>query len=164
MFDAEKQILETLILKILTQNQIPTPQEIKWSSIPFSGEWGISTSFFQTAADEARSGKQVKVPVRAQEIAELVKEGLRTPDNFSRVEAVRGYLNLYFLTGEFSRRVVDTTLELGSDFGRGARKNQLVMVEFSQPNTHKAMHVGHMRTMLLGDVVANILEFSGGDP
>lgn len=163
MFDAEKQILETLILKILTQNQIPTPQEIKWSSIPFSGEWGISTSFFQTAADEARSGKQVKVPVRAQEIAELVKEGLRTPDNFSRVEAVRGYLNLYFLTGEFSRRVVDTTLELGSDFGRGARKNQLVMVEFSQPNTHKAMHVGHMRTMLLGDVVANILEFSGTD-
>jgi len=163
MFDAEKQILETLILKILTQNQIPTPQEIKWSSIPFSGEWGISTSFFQTAADEARSGKQVKVPVRAQEIAELVKEGLGTPDNFSRVEAVRGYLNLYFLTGEFSRRVVDTTLELGSDFGRGARKNQLVMVEFSQPNTHKAMHVGHMRTMLLGDVVANILEFSGTD-
>lgn len=163
MFDEDKQTLETQILDILTQNQIPAPQELKWSSIPFSGEWGISTSFFQTAADEARAGKNVKVPLRAQEIAEIVKQALGTPKNFSRVEAVRGYLNLYFLTSEFSRRVVDSTIQLGADFGRGASKNQLVMVEFSQPNTHKAMHVGHMRTMLLGDVIANILEFSGVD-
>lgn len=163
MFDEDKQSLETQILDILTQNQIPAPQELKWSSIPFSGEWGISTSFFQTAADEARAGKNVKVPLRAQEIAEIVKQALGTPKNFSRVEAVRGYLNLYFLTSEFSRRVVDSTIQLGADFGRGASKNQLVMVEFSQPNTHKAMHVGHMRTMLLGDVIANILEFSGVD-
>ena len=161
MFDEEKQTLETQILDILTNNQIPTPHELKWSSIPFSGEWGISTSFFQTAADEARSGKNVKVPLRAQEIAEIVKQALGTPKNFSRIEAVRGYLNLYFLTSEFSRRVVDTSIKLGADFGRGESKNQLVMVEFSQPNTHKAMHVGHMRTMLLGDVIANILEFSG---
>jgi len=163
MFEEDKQTLETQILDILTQNQIPAPQELKWSSIPFSGEWGISTSFFQTAADEARAGKNVKVPLRAQEIAEIVKQALGTPKNFSRVEAVRGYLNLYFLTSEFSRRVVDSTIQLGADFGRGASKNQLVMVEFSQPNTHKAMHVGHMRTMLLGDVIANILEFSGVD-
>jgi len=163
MFDEEKQTLETQILDILTQNQISTPQELKWSPIPFSGEWGISTSFFQTAADEARAGKNVKVPIRAQEIAEIVKQALGTPKNFSRVEAVRGYLNLYFLTSEFSRRVVDSTIQLGEDFGRGSSKKQLVMVEFSQPNTHKAMHVGHMRTMLLGDVIANILEFSGID-
>ena len=85
MFDEDKQTLETQILDILTQNQIPAPQELKWSSIPFSGEWGISTSFFQTAADEARAGKNVKVPLRAQEIAEIVKQALGTPKNFSRV-------------------------------------------------------------------------------
>jgi len=163
MFDQEKQILENRILKILSQNQIPTPEELKWAAIPFSGEWGISTSFFQTAADEARSGKPVKVPLRAQEIAELVKEELGTPPNFSRIEAVRGYLNLTFETGEFSRQVVDSAVQQGADFGRGSKTGQLVMVEFSQPNTHKAMHVGHMRTMLLGDVIANILAFSGTD-
>ncbi len=89
----------------------------------------------------------------------MITSGL--PEGFSRVEAIRGYLNLYFETGEFSRRVVDAAIEQGADFGRGEKQNQLVMLEFSQPNTHKAMHVGHMRTMLLGDVVANILEFSG---
>lgn len=163
MFDQERQNLENRILKILSENQLPIPQELRWASIPFSGEWGISTSFFQTAADEARSGKSVKVPLRAQEIAELVREVLGTPENFSRVEAVRGYLNLYYKTGEFSRRVVDYAIQQGADFGRGEKTNQLVMVEFSQPNTHKAMHVGHMRTMLLGDVIANILSFSGTD-
>lgn len=163
MFDQERKILEDQILNILGHNQIPQPRELKWSSIPFSGEWGISTPFFQIAADEARSGKKIKVPHRAQEIAELVKDHLGIPENFSRVEAVRGYLNLYYRTGDFSRRVVDTAIKNGADFGRGAKKDKLVMVEFSQPNTHKAMHVGHMRTMLLGDVIANILEFSGVD-
>ena len=35
------------------------------------------------------------------------------------------------------------------------------MVEFSQPNTHKAFHVGHLRTLMLGAAVSNILEFAG---
>ena len=90
-------------------------------------------------------------------------DNLGLPEGFSRVEAVRGYLNLYYETGEFSRRVVDTAIDEGENFGRGEKQDQLMMIEFSQPNTHKAMHVGHMRTMLLGDVVANILEFSGVD-
>ena len=35
------------------------------------------------------------------------------------------------------------------------------MVEFSQPNTHKAFHVGHLRSAILGDALSRILEFSG---
>ena len=35
------------------------------------------------------------------------------------------------------------------------------MVEFSQPNTHKAFHVGHLRSAILGDSLARILEFAG---
>lgn len=163
MFDQEQQKIETQILDILSGEGISAPEELKWASIPFAGEWGTSTSFFQIAADEARSGKKVNVPARAQEIAEFVKERLGLPAGFSRIEAIRGYLNLYFETGEFSRRVVDAALNQGEDFGRGESKGRLVMVEFSQPNTHKAMHVGHMRTMLLGDVIANILTFSGTD-
>ena len=163
MFDQEQQKIENQIIDILSNHGIPVPEELKWASIPFAGEWGTATSFFQIAADEARSGKKVKVPVRAQEIAEIVKDALGLPEGFSRIEAVRGYLNLYFETGEFSRRVIDTALIQGADFGKGDPDGRLVMIEFSQPNTHKAMHVGHMRTMLLGDVIANILAFSGTD-
>ncbi|MCB9707107.1 MAG: arginine--tRNA ligase [Myxococcales bacterium] len=36
-----------------------------------------------------------------------------------------------------------------------------VMVEFSQPNTHKAFHVGHMRNLCLGDAIVRLLRADG---
>ena len=35
------------------------------------------------------------------------------------------------------------------------------MVEFSNLNTHKAFHVGHLRSTILGDVISRILDFAG---
>jgi arginyl-tRNA synthetase len=59
--------------------------------------------------------------------------------------------------------VIDTVLAEGSRFGSGQPAGERVMVEFSQPNTHKAFHVGHLRSAILGDIVARILEFAGYD-
>ena len=36
------------------------------------------------------------------------------------------------------------------------------MVEFSQPNTHKAFHIGHVKGTSLGESISRILEFTGG--
>jgi arginyl-tRNA synthetase len=52
-------------------------------------------------------------------------------------------------------------LEAGSLFGSGPARGEQVMVEYSQPNTHKAFHVGHLRSAILGEALARILEFSG---
>lgn len=166
MFLEEQQNVESQIQYFLTQEGIPFSGDMKWSPIPFSGEWGISTSFFQIAALEARqeldrTGKGINVAQRAQELAARVADYLGTPPGFVRVEAVRGYLNLYYSSGDFSRRVVDTVLDKGRNFGRGTAKGERVMVEFSQPNTHKAFHVGHLRSAILGDALSRILEFSG---
>jgi arginyl-tRNA synthetase len=166
MFYAEQQAIEKLIRAYCADNGLPEPIDFSWIPIPFSGKWGISTSFFQLAAQEARqikdrTGRSTNVPQRAQEIAANVASHLGTLAGFARVEAVKGYLNLYFSTGEFTRRVVDTVLEQGSDFGRGMPRNECVMVEFSNPNTHKAFHVGHLRSAILGDVIARTLEFAG---
>src|SRR5689334_25167835 len=97
MFDQEQQFIEEKIKAFCAQNDIPLA-ELKWQAIPFSGEWGLATSFFQTAADEARAGKGNKVPVpqRAQQIAEQVKGQIGNIPGISRVDAVKGYLNLYF--------------------------------------------------------------------
>jgi arginyl-tRNA synthetase len=169
MFEKEQQVIDSRIRAFCDRNAIPLA-ELKWSPIPFSGEWGLSTSFFATAALEARSGKKIPVPQRAQEIAELVRNAVVNGDakdqignlqGISRIEAVKGYLNLYFLTSEYARRVVDETLELGVNFGRGASKNERVMVEYAQPNTHHSIHIGHARTTLLGESLARIVEFAG---
>lgn len=162
MFETEQQQIEAQIKAFAADNGLPTP-EIQWKWIPFGGQWGISTSFFQLAAQEARTGKKINVQQRAQELAQQVADHLGDLDGFERIEAVRGYLNLYFSTGEYARRVVDEVLAKGDRFGCAEPNGEQVMVEFSQPNTHKAFHVGHLRSAILGDSLARILECAGYD-
>jgi len=38
---------------------------------------------------------------------------------------------------------------------------QTVVVEYSSPNVAKEMHVGHLRTTIVGDAIAHVLEFAG---
>jgi|SRR5271157_3582648 len=162
MFLAEQQSIEDKIRAFCTGQGIPLAA-LKWMPIPFNGEWGISTSFFQTAADEARSGKKVAVPQRAQEIAEQVKAAVLPTPGISRAEAVKGYLNLYYSTSEYARRVVDMVLEQGDRFGAGSARGERVMVEYIQPNTHHSIHIGHARNGILGEALARIVQFAGFD-
>lgn len=170
MFEKEQQVIEAKIRAYCAANDIALA-ELKWQPIPFSGEWGFATSFFQTAANEARAGKGngMPVPQRAQEIAEQVRGAVLSPskdeiggvEGISRIDAVKGYLNLYFSTGKYAQRVVDEVLASRASFGRGAKKNERVMVEYAQPNTHHSFHIGHARTTLLGESLARIVEFAG---
>ncbi|GAP14245.1 arginyl-tRNA synthetase [Longilinea arvoryzae] len=163
MFELEQKRIEDQIRAYCADSGLPEPK-LQWSSIPFSGHWGISTSFFQLAAQEAREkGLKGNVGERAQAIASGAAAVLGSPEGFERLEAVRGYLNLYFSTAEYTRRVLDTVLTQGDAFGCGKPKGEQVMVEFSQPNTHKAFHVGHLRSAILGDVLGHILEAAGYD-
>ena len=157
MFEKEQQLIEDKIKEYCAANDIPLA-ELKWKPIPFSGEWGTSTSFFQTAANEARAGKgnNVPVPQRAQEIAEQVKGQIGSVDGVSHIEAVKGYLNVYYKTSDYARRAVDEVLSSKSDFGRGAPKSERIMVEYSQPNTHHSFHIGHSRTTILGESLARL--------
>ncbi|MFC1878507.1 arginine--tRNA ligase [Chloroflexota bacterium] len=168
MFSAEKSAVEADILAYCAENDLPKSEEIQWSPISFEGEWGISTPFFQLAAQEtrlraARGEKGAPVPIRAQEIAAGVVDKIGALPGFERIEAQKGYLNLYFSSAEYSSRVVDTVLKAGDKFGSGAPKDQRLMVEFSQPNTHKAFHVGHLRSAILGDALSRILAYAGFD-
>jgi len=164
MFDNEQNTIEAKIIEFCKQSDIPLA-ELKWQPIPFNGEWGISTSFFQTAADEIRAGKGtgIPVPLRAQEIAELIRVHVGSVKGISHTESVKGYLNLYFSTEEYASRVVNTILEMGSGFGQGEKKNERVMVEYAQPNTHHSFHIGHARNAILGESLARIVESAGFD-
>jgi arginyl-tRNA synthetase len=160
VFQIEQLTIAKMIGEYLADQGLPSIQ-IEWKPIPFSGEWGISTSFFATAAAEARMGRNVNVGKRAQEIAENIRDYISDIDGLSHVEAVRGYLNLYFETSKYASRVVGKVLQQKERFGSGDSNGKQVMFEFSHPNTHKAFHVGHLRGTILGDAICRILEFSG---
>lgn len=148
--------------------------------IPFPGVWGTSTTIcYQLANEEladelekatvglskkeARNLVQERVRERAQQIAEQLADWLRKRSDFARVEAVNGYLNIIYDANRFANEVLRTVLTDGADYGRGAPRSERVMVEYSQPNTHKAFHVGHLRNVCLGNALSRILRFAGFD-
>jgi len=164
MFDKELAVIAGRISAALAELGAPDGGEIKWQPTPFAGQWGLGTNVcFQAAAAEARSGKRVNVPARAQELAQLIAGKLGTPSGFARLEADKAYLNVYFDTPTYAARVIGETTDSGADFGRGAPKGERVMVEYAQPNTHHSFHIGHARNAILGEVLARLVEFAGFD-
>ena len=73
---------------------------------------------------------------------------------------VKGFLNIeisdiYYI--EFFRRITED-----DNFGFVNKQDvKAVMVEYSSPNTNKPLHLGHVRNVLLGYSVAEILKASG---
>lgn len=163
MFENEKRVIGDKIRAYLKSEGLDDPV-IEFRQIPFSGEWGMAVPLFPVAALESHLGKKVIVPKRAQELAEGIRDTLGAASSgFSHVEATNGYLNLFFSTSEYAQRVVDTAISEGEDYGRDENRGETIMVEYSQPNTHKSFHVGHLRNVILGGSVCRILEFAGYD-
>ncbi|RZN79706.1 MAG: arginine--tRNA ligase [Winogradskyella sp.] len=84
-------------------------------------------------------------------------------DNVSLVKAfnvVKGFLNIEIEDAnylEFFNSIKDN-----SSYGISEVKDdKAVMVEYSSPNTNKPLHLGHVRNVLLGYSVAEILKASG---
>ncbi len=50
-----------------------------------------------------------------------------------------------------------------NNYGTAPRKNKTLLVEYSSPNTNKPLHLGHIRNILLGWSIANILDAAGYD-
>ena len=158
MFEDVKNQIRHKIDQFCLQNDLPTGK-VEFRSIPFSGEWGMAAPLFPLAA--ADPNKTGPVPQHAQFLAEKIKDVVGLPAGFTRSEVVKGYLNLYFDTCLYAASVVDKINESGQNFGNAQPTDQTVMVEYSNPNTHKPLHVGHLRNVILGGSVCNILEASG---
>jgi arginyl-tRNA synthetase len=164
MFNIELDQVAENIRETCSRLGLPVSGRIQWQPIPFKGQWGFGTNAcFQLAAEEARSGKKVNVPERAREIAARLTEEIEKQEDFSRIEAENGYLNLYIDPSVYAKRVTDTIIQMDEDFGRGPAKNERVMVEYAQPNTHHSFHIGHARNTVLGESLARLLEFAGFD-
>jgi len=160
MFDIEKEAVDTRVREFCVQNGLPDVK-LTWRNIPFSGEWGIAAPLFPIAAAEDRTNIEIPVGQRAQELAQMLAEFIGIPEGIKRVQAVKGYLNLYFSTESQAQKLTELVINQGKDFGKGLPTNLVTMIEYSQPNTHKSMHVGHLRNVILGGAVANILEAAG---
>jgi arginyl-tRNA synthetase len=164
MFEKELAGATQELYRAIEASNLPRPESIEWIPTPFQGDWGYGTATcFQIAAAEARAGKKIIVPQRAQELAAQLVERVGSLPDFAQCEAVQGYINVIIPAAEYAQTVIDQILIQEHRFGHGKKKNASLMVEFSQPNTHKAFHVGHLRSAILGDTLCRIYEFAGYD-
>jgi arginyl-tRNA synthetase len=68
-----------------------------------------------------------------------------------------GFINLTLKTTWLAQRLLEQDLTAWDS----GQSQQRVLVEYSSPNVAKEMHVGHIRSTILGDCVARICAFAG---
>ncbi len=93
------------------------------------------------------------------EIAKEFAAKLQGKSEFEKVEAIGPYVN-FFMSRELFATHVLKIIESGKKV-KSAGKKKTAMIEFSQPNTHKAFHVGHIRGTSFGESLARIFEYQG---
>ena len=83
-------------------------------------------------------------------------------DSFEAVKAVNGYVNFYVNKSAFTKAVLDSALSQGVDYGRqDIGQGKVVCIDYSSVNLAKYMHIGHLGTTIIGNVIKNIYKFFG---
>lgn len=113
---------------------------------------------FQTNALMAIAKKAGKNP---RELAEKVKADLDVADLCESVDiAGAGFLNFKISDGCIQSQLLGA-LNGEHLFSSPPEKPMKVVLDFSSPNVAKSMHVGHIRSTILGDCLARIFRFLG---
>ncbi|RLG12627.1 arginine--tRNA ligase [Candidatus Pacearchaeota archaeon] len=85
--------------------------------------------------------------------------------DFDDVQTSGGYINFFIDRKDLARKVVWEAITQNHKFGSskiGAKKR--IVVEFSSPNIAKPFGIGHLRSTIIGNSLANIAEFLGYKP
>lgn len=121
---------------------------------PPSSELGdLSLPMFELA-----KSKKMSPAILAQEKASEFK----AVDFIKEVKAVGPYLNFYLEPLSFVKESILEINKLKDSFGNNQSGNKGgVMIEYSNGNTHKEVHIGHLRNISYGDAVYKILAANG---
>ncbi|MFX0081663.1 MAG: arginine--tRNA ligase [Candidatus Hodarchaeota archaeon] len=96
------------------------------------------------------------------QIAQRLAKELTSPDFIERIEAIGPYLNFKLKPSI----VLENIFELKNDYGRiyevlgeKSKKPLRIVIEYPSANTNHPLHLGHVRNILIGTSISNLLRY-----
>ena len=95
-------------------------------------------------------------------IAADIAASIESDAMFEKVQPVNAYVNMFMNKGDVAGATISAVFSKGVDYGSMDQGGgDTVIVEYSSPNIAKPFHIGHIRTTVIGNALANIYEFLG---
>lgn len=150
--DAKTQVLQA-IKQAAPKGFVPVLEDLE---IPRDSTHGdVAFPCFTLAAKLKRNPNEI-----ATELAASIG-----PKGFiGQVKAVGPYVNITYDMNAFGEAVMKEIQELGDEYGTSdVGEDKRIMVEFANLNSHKDVHIGHLRNLFVGQAAVNILKAGGYD-
>ncbi|XP_053321328.1 arginine--tRNA ligase, cytoplasmic [Spea bombifrons] len=133
------------------------PLAVTPSQQPKFGDYQCNSAMAMTQMLKA---KDIKVSPR--EIADKIVKNVPSNDLIEKMEiAGPGFINVHIRKDFISKQLTKLLVNGVQPPVIGERKR--VVVDFSSPNIAKEMHVGHLRSTIIGDSICRLFEFVGHD-
>ena len=94
-----------------------------------------------------------------QAIAESLLTQITNDGLFDKVEVVGGYVN-FFLNKEYVSKNILTRFDI-SELTLNDGDSRLVLIDYCSPNVAKALHIGHLKTTIIGESLARLFTQCG---
>ncbi len=106
------------------------------------------------------SKKEKKSPVQiAEKLSITLKDKLST--NFEKIQPQGPYLNFYINKKTLAKKII----KINGNYGKtNLGKKKKILIDFSAPNIGKPMHIGHIRSTIIGDSMMRIYDFLNYNP
>ncbi len=104
-----------------------------------------------------------KLKLAPPKIAKMLQEKITTDDTIFNVQNAGPYLNFFITSNSFFDLVISQIIDDKFFSLKLIEKSEKMMIEYSQPNTHKELHVGHMRNMCLGNALVRLHRYIGNE-